>query len=165
MNRIVKFLFACFCFFAFVLPVCAEDKLTVYFFHGKECPHCALEGEFLEDIEKQYSNVEVKKYEVWYDVENAELLTKVKKHLNVTAGGVPFTVIGTSSFLGYNDATGDTIKRAINYYQENEYVDVVSKIVSGEIPTDDVLVEADNFSKEEAKSDSSLTVDFFSFFI
>ncbi len=159
MKKIVSYL--CFFFFLFFCScnfVLAKenDTITVYFFHGDGCPHCASESEFLKSISNQYDNLEIVRYEVWNDAENAELLEQVKDVFDFNRNGVPFTVIGTTVFSGYSDAASSRIERAIQYYQEHEYLDVVQLVVDGgDISS---LEIEDHFGEEEAKSDEQVTI-------
>ena len=50
----------------------AQNPTTIYFFYGKECPHCAKEKPFLDELEKKYSDLTIKRYEVWHNKENAD---------------------------------------------------------------------------------------------
>lgn len=144
----------------FVIPFSVnaleDDTITLYFFHGDGCPHCAEEETFLESIEGEYPNLVIEKYEVWYNEENATLLEQVNDAFSITRSGVPTNVIGSTVISGYGDFTGARIKRAIEYYQTNEYVDVVSQIKNGTYEKDSV---PDDFSKKEEASDEELSVD------
>ena len=144
----------------FLLPfsVFAKDeKITLYFFHGDGCPHCAEEEVFLKSIEEKYSNLEIVKYEVWYDDENAELLNQVEDVFSITRPGVPTNVIGKTVISGYSDSIGKKIERAIQYYSENEYEDIVIQIQNGTYEKSENMV--DPFRVEEAKTDEELSVD------
>ena len=155
-----KLWFVCVLFSFLLLPVMVnakEKKITLYLFHGDGCPHCAEEISFLETIENEYDNFVIQKYEVWYNDENAELLTEVEKAFSITRSGVPTTVIGRNVISGFGSSTGNKIRRAIEYYQEHDYVDIVSKIKKGTFRQED-LSSGDDFQKEEAKSDEEMTV-------
>ena len=132
-----------------------NDKITLYFFHGDGCPHCAEEEEYLKSIKNKYPKLKIKKYEVWYDDDNSELLKKVYEALNVERNGVPTNVIGDTVIMGFGDTTGSKIERAIEYYQENDYEDVVSQIKKG---TYDKKKDKNEFEKEEEQSDEDMTV-------
>ena len=54
-----------------------DDKIVLYLFHGRGCPHCAEEQSFLNNIKKDYTNLKIVKYEVWYNEENALMLEKI----------------------------------------------------------------------------------------
>lgn len=154
MKKVLFFLFLL--IFPLLTFAKEEDELKLYFFHGKGCPHCAEEKKFLNNIKKKYSNLKVIKYEVWYDDSNAELLEKIKNEMDVKGTGVPVTVIGDTIILGYGSGTSEKIRRAIEYYQKEEYRDAVSEILAGTYEKRDSNI--DSFSKMEEKSDKEMTV-------
>lgn len=95
----------------------ASDKITIYFFHGDGCSHCADEQTFLSELENKYlDKINIVKYEVWYNDSNDSLYNNVKKYLNSSARGVPFTVVGEKYFSGYNSSVGTNIQNAIEDY-------------------------------------------------
>lgn len=99
-----------------------NDKIVIYLFYGKECPHCEDEKDFLKDVKKKYGKyVEVKEYETWHDTKNNEKLIDVKKYFNFAGKGVPFTVIGEDYYSGYSDSTGKKIESSIIKYIKNVY--------------------------------------------
>lgn len=55
-------------------------------FYGETCPHCIAMKPHVEKMEKELG-VEVEKYEVWNNEENAE---KMKEYDTGLCGGVPF---------------------------------------------------------------------------
>ncbi len=137
------------------LMVKAENKVTLYLFHGDGCPHCASEIEYLNKIESKYENLEIVKYEVWYNEENSSLLQDVYNAYGITRNGVPTTVIGNTLIQGYGDGTGPKIERAIKYYLENDYIDQVERIKNNEFVKEDLK---DGFDKEEKKLDDEMTI-------
>lgn len=143
----------------FALPVNAleDDTISVYLFYGDGCPHCAEEKKFLSSIKYDYDDVEFIYFEVWYNNENSEFLLEVKDKLNVTRSGVPVTVIGETTFVGYSSALEGKIKRAIEFYKENEYIDAIQGIKEGTYVGIDG--EEDEFSEQEEESDEDSTVD------
>ena len=132
-----------------------NDKITLYFFHGDGCPHCAEEEKYFENLTEQYENLEIKKYEVWYNEENALLLDKVYDAFNVSRSGVPTNVIGDTVIMGFGDTTYGKINRAISFYLSNEYEDSVSKIIDG---TFEKKKEKSEFEMQEEISDDELSV-------
>ena len=131
MKKIVRILLVFLFFFSFILPVHAKEKeITLYLFHGDGCPHCAEEQIFLEKYEKD-KNVKIVKYEVWYDAENQNFMDEVLKNFGIEKSAVPLTVIGDSYFIGYSDSAGKSIDRAIDYYQNHDYRDVIELIKKG----------------------------------
>ncbi len=104
------------------------SQATLYFFYGDGCPHCAAEEDFLERLKTQGYSFEVKAFEVWYNQENRDLLSRVAGQLKIPAPGVPFNVIGSKVIIGYlNDETsGAELKAALDYCLTNSCADVVA---------------------------------------
>ena len=158
MKKILKFLivFAVF----LLLPVSAkadEKVINIHLFYGNGCPHCAAEEEFLSDYLKDRTDVKLYKYEIWYDSHNQELLSKVQKEMGTTnKNGVPFTVIGKKTIVGYADGvTDEQIKDAINYYLNNDYRDyageITGKVKKTEVKEDTTKDESKTEDKKENK--------------
>ena len=157
MKKIINYLLICFCLFLpFSVSALDKDEITIYFFHGNGCPHCAEEEKYLNKIEGKYSNIKIDSYEVWYNDENAELLKNVKSAFDIDNSYVPTTVIGKSIFIGYGDSTKGKITRALDYYKTHEYDDVVEKIKNGTL--EEKIIE-DDFATEEEKTDEEFSVD------
>lgn len=162
MKKILKFLivFAVF----LLLPVSAkadEKVINIHLFYGNGCPHCAAEEEFLSDYLKDRTDVKLYKYEIWYDSHNQELLSKVQKEMGTTnKNGVPFTVIGKKTIVGYADAvTDEQIKDAINYYLNNDYRDyageITGKVKKVEVKEDTIKDESKTEDKKENKMEKA----------
>ena len=157
MEKIIKY-FSIFIVLSFFvcIPVSANSKkeITIYFFHGDGCPHCAEERKYLDKIVDKYSNINVVFYEVWYNKENASLMMKVKEKLDIDGNGIPFTMVGSTPTTGFSEVTKDRFDRIINYYLDNEYVDVVDQIKN------DKYIDKieDGFKKEENKTDKDTII-------
>lgn len=134
------------------------DNLTLYVFKGDGCPHCKAEMDYLDTIKDKYTNLEIKEYEVWYDDNNASLLTKVESYFNIKRSGVPTTIIGNTVIQGYKNesSTGKKIERAINFYEENDYKDIVKEIKDGTAIKN--TRKSDKFQEEETKLDKETSV-------
>lgn len=107
-----------------------NDQAIIYLFRGKGCGYCKKFLTFLNSIVDDYGKYfKVVSYEVWYDQENASLLTKVSNYLGTSAEGVPYIVIGDKVFPGYASSYDEDIKDAIKkqYDSKNEY-DVMEKL-------------------------------------
>lgn len=156
MKKIIKFFILFISVFSIsFLDVNASDKkINIYFFHGDGCPHCALEETYLNQLKKSYPNVNIIKYEVWYNKENSKFMDEIKEKLNIDSNGVPLTIIGSTSVVGYNEVAADKIDRIIHYYLDHNYVDYVSKIKNGI----DIGNIKDEFSEYEKESDKALTI-------
>ncbi len=138
----------------FTINVSAKE-INLYLFHGDGCPHCAEEINFLGTLDP--NDVHIVKYEVWYNEENATFMQKVKDNLGITRNGVPLTVIGDTYILGYGESTSGKITRAIKYYQENEYEDVIEEIRNDTYEKKDENTKSE-FEKLEDESDEKATI-------
>ena len=157
MKRCIKIcLFFCILFLPMIVNAKDDKEITVHLFHGDGCPHCAEEIEFLDSLQKDYPSLKIEKYEVWKNDENAEILRKVQESFSITKTGVPTTVIGDTVIMGFGSSTGSKIKRAIDYYLENDYDDQVSKIIDGSFVKKDTT---DSFTEKEEKSDKAFSID------
>jgi thiol-disulfide isomerase/thioredoxin len=114
-NRLLLFISLAVFLFAILGTqiVHANNKVKLYFFWGKGCPHCAQEEIFLEHLKKKYPQLEVKSYEVWYDKENGRLFTQLAGAYGTRPEGVPTTFIGEfQPVVGYRnyEITGKVIE-------------------------------------------------------
>ncbi len=158
-----KLIIVAFLLFIFPFFVNAKEKVKLYLFHGNGCPHCAEEISFLNSIENKYEDLEIVKYEVWYNEENDALMRKVEEAFGINSIGVTTTVIGDTLIIGYGgDSSGSKIERAIQFFLEDDnYEDVVSKIIDGTyVPKEENEEKKESeFDKKEKESDEDLTID------
>jgi glutaredoxin len=143
---------------ATTLPkVTSHEKVTIYIFRGKGCPHCQEAIKYLYNNISKYSDyMTVKTYEVWKNSDNASLMQAVAKAKGEDANGVPYIVIGNSySTAGYgNDDSGKKIiSEALKAYQDDSYVDLVAKTIK------DTNASVSATSLNEAASEENITSD------
>ena len=156
MKRIINYIIILVAVFLLPITINAQEKeVTLYLFHGDGCPHCAEEIEYLDSIYNDYEELKVVKYEVWNNEENADLLAKVEEAFEEKRSGVPTTVIGNTVIKGYSSSTGNKIKRAIEYYIENDYVDQVERIKNGTFVKEET---EDKFDEKEEETDENFIV-------
>ena len=114
----------------------AVEPVKVYFFYGEGCPHCAREKIFLEQLIKERPGVSVRPFEVWYNQDNAKLISNIiqKPNFDLKAGSVPLTFIGAQAISGYytDETTGAQMKQIVDYYQAKGDPDPIGKIIVGE---------------------------------
>ena len=99
-----------------------DNKINLYLFHGQDCPHCAEEKVWLEEIKDKYRDkVNFYYYEVWYNTDNAKLMDKVKEKFAIEKNAVPLTIIGEKYYLGFSKSISSSIENVIkNYLDENK---------------------------------------------
>lgn len=154
-KYLIYFCIVIFSFFLSISNVNARE-INLYFFHGDGCPHCADEEEFLSKYKDD--NLNIVRYEVWYDEENSTFLEEVSNQMEFNVRGVPVTIVGDTVISGYSDTISKKIERAIKFYKndDNEYRDAVQEVKDG---TYEKKEKEDDFDKEEEKSDDETTVD------
>jgi thiol-disulfide isomerase/thioredoxin len=84
-------------------PGTGSGNVTVYFFYGKECPHCHNVMPYVESLRQKYPDVEFRILEIWHDDTNNALLSLLNHKLGRQEGGVPEVVIGNISLLGEDE--------------------------------------------------------------
>ena len=114
-----------------------NKEVTLYFFRGEGCSHCAEFEAWLQEIEPEYGSLfEVKDYETWQNAENAELMAKVAETRGEEANGVPYIIIGNKSWNGFADEYKPEILAEIQELYEKDpeerydimnYVDLTKK--------------------------------------
>lgn len=125
-----------------------SKKVTIYFFRGEGCSHCAEAEEWFESIEEEYGDLfEIKDYETWYSEENAELMEKVAETRGETADGVPYIIVGDKSWNGFADEYKDEILDEVKSMYKKEVADRY-----------DIMNFLDSNKKENKKDSSSSDV-------
>lgn len=90
----------------FTPAVKAQEPITAYLFHGDGCPHCSQEQDYIHnDLVPEFSNLEIKEYEVYKNRQNGLFMQKAARELEANVSGVPFLIIGDKTFVGYLEGT------------------------------------------------------------
>lgn len=97
-----------------------QDKINIYFFYGSGCPHCKHEEDFFESLKEKYSDlINIFYFETWNDDNNKNMMLDAKKIMNDQVNiAVPYTVIGTETFLGFDESVGKSLELTIKKYAE-----------------------------------------------
>ncbi|MBE6157025.1 MAG: hypothetical protein E7161_04720 [Firmicutes bacterium] len=107
-----------------------HEKVTIYIFRGEGCGHCQNAISYFYSLGDEYADyLEVKAYEVWKNANNASLAKDVAAEVGTSfTGGVPLIVVGEKYVGGFGEGTGaELIQYALDYYQDEEYRDVVEE--------------------------------------
>lgn len=98
-----------------------ENKLNIYLFWGKGCPHCEEEWKFLNRIApKYYDKIHVYGFEVWNSEENQKIMNEFKDKLNISKdSGIPLTIIEDKYYIGYDESYNDEILKLIKNNHKN----------------------------------------------
>lgn len=99
-----------------------KNKVNIYFFWGDGCKHCEREKEFFKVAEEKYGKYyNLHMYEVWNNEENAKLLKVFAKMMEDEISGVPYTIIGETTFKGFGDGSEDKFIEAIEKEHKNKF--------------------------------------------
>ena len=121
---LIKFIVLLIMLFLFNGKVVAKE-VNVYVFYGKTCPHCEEAMKYLDKIKNKY-DLNIIKYEVWYDSDNQKIMNEVADFLDVNPSGVPFVIIDNTPIFGYSSGvTDDTYKYHIKMAKKNNFKDKV----------------------------------------
>jgi len=132
-------------------PDHAAGEVTIYFFWGDGCPHCAEEEIFLEQLKMEYPQMTVQDYEVWYDKGNQEILKKVADVMSFEPKGVPVTIIGNEVWIGFR----------VQYEAEIRAALANCIATTCESPIDKELLGTDTPVEGPTNSDQVITLPFF----
>ena len=108
-------------------PIEAKTKNTVniYFFHSETCSHCQKEWKLLNNLKKEYKNLQIYSYEI-EEENNKQLLIDVGNLYGINVKGVPVTIIGNTIYTGYSEEyTSNKFIKTIEYYSIYGYEDRV----------------------------------------
>lgn len=114
----------------FFTSVKADNIVNIHFFHSIYCGHCDDMEAYLDELELEYDNINVISYVV-EEIDNYNLFLEVIDVFDQDAK-VPTVIIGGINFLGFNQQNQEDIEKTIIRYSNNDYVDIVDKIINGE---------------------------------
>lgn len=131
MKLIKKILFFLFITILFIPNIKANNKVNVYLFHSETCMHCKAEITWLNEIKDEY-DLEIHLYEVENNKENNDFRISVAEKLNINNPLTPFTIIGDTYYIGFEDSTKESMNELIIKESESPSIDVMDKIINGE---------------------------------
>ncbi len=138
------------------ISISNTEKLILYFFYSKGCPHCRAMEPFIDKLEKKYAELVVKKYEV-SSKEGGKLIQELGQKLNADISGVPFTILGDQYFIGWTDeeTSGKELETLVvkNIQEYKEGLGVITN-ESNQIKIETIAIDTqslnnDSSSKEE----------------
>jgi thiol-disulfide isomerase/thioredoxin len=93
----------------------AQNDVTIYYFYGDGCPHCAEAKPFLEELENKYPELSIKSFETWNNKSNSELFIAMSAACGTKVVGVPTVFVGHTPFIGFDSADnkGKEIEAAV----------------------------------------------------
>jgi cytochrome c biogenesis protein CcdA/glutaredoxin len=82
-----------------------SNTVTVYYFYGKECPHCENVRPYVESLRQKYPDVKFQILEIWHDENNNALATLMNHNLNQQQSMVPEVIVGDVALFGETQIT------------------------------------------------------------
>lgn len=103
----------------------SAKEVNVYVFFGKTCPRCEEALEYLNKIKNKY-DLNIIKYEVWFNENNSQKMKDIANYLDVNPSGVPFVIIDNTPIFGYSTGvTDDVYKYHIKLAKRKNFKDKV----------------------------------------
>ncbi|MCD6229725.1 MAG: hypothetical protein J7K00_02900 [Candidatus Diapherotrites archaeon] len=90
-----------------------DPGVDLYFFYGQGCPHCAKALSFLEILEDKYPQLNIHRYETYFDKEGRDLFIEMSNNFNREIEGVPTIFIGSKMIVGFSDSIAGEIEQEV----------------------------------------------------
>jgi cytochrome c biogenesis protein CcdA/glutaredoxin len=126
----------------------AESDLSVDFFWGDGCPHCAQVEPVIDSLKSKYSDVKFNSYEVYHNKDNALLLYSLYDKYEVPdkdQGGVPVVFIKGQYFMGDKpiiDNLENKIITELSIIKNNESIEKLESVNTDFSKKDEMTVSS-----------------------
>lgn len=124
------------------------EQVIIYVFRGEGCPYCRAEMNFLEEFKKEYPQVVVRDYEIYYNEENRLYLRQMAARYGMEPGGVPVTFIGDRHWVGFAESVAVQIEATVKSCLQTTCADpgagIIPGIASVENTAQNGLISPDN---------------------
>jgi len=107
--------------------------VTIYYFWGDGCPHCAALRPFLDELAAR-PGVDLAAYEVWHDDANRGLFERVVAAHDVGADGVPAVFVAGGAWIGDSDAYRKAIAATVEKCAAGSCPNVAGAVIAGRAP-------------------------------
>lgn len=131
--------------FSFVGATLQNNKVILYFFYGKGCPHCAQMEPFLDNLKTKYPLLEIKKFEVYFNDSNRDLFQKTANAYGTNIEGVPTVFIGDEFFVGYSNSIAEKLENKVKECINSKCVSPEDKLGKGNYSDNDKLFNESKF--------------------
>lgn len=91
----------------------AGEPVTLYFFWGEGCSHCARAKPFLAELARRHPELRVRDYEVLQHRENLDLLLTMSRRLGEEATGVPTFILAGRMYSGFSPETARQLEARV----------------------------------------------------
>jgi len=127
-----------------------NDQINIYLIYSHTCPHCKDQIRFLDAFTENNPDVAWHGFEILRSEENQQLRDKIQDIMGNQSAFVPFTIIGTQHFVGFNTQIELEIQRTVEAYRESgNYRNVVGEIIDGSISSREEFMAIKNEASVE----------------
>ena len=113
-----------------------QGLVTIYFFWGNGCPHCAEAIPYFRSLLDEYPRLRVQSFEVWYNEKNAETLMQVSEGYGFEPQYVPTIFIGEKYWQGFSEAIASEIRSTVEGYMTSGDPNMAANFLNGAVGTD-----------------------------
>ena len=121
------------------------NKVVLYFFYGKGCPHCAQMEPFLDNLKTKYAFLEIRKFEVYFNDSNREFFQKMANAYGTSIGGVPTVFIDDEAITGYSDRIAEKLENKVKECLKIECISPEDKLGKDNYLDNDKLFNESKF--------------------
>jgi len=89
------------------------NQVDLLFFYGQGCPHCAKMETFMEEMEDKYPELNVQRYEIYFDDNNRDLFLTLNEAFDNQDSGVPTVFIDERIIVGFSNELAVPIEAEI----------------------------------------------------
>ena len=111
----------------------AVPGVTIYYFWGDGCPHCAALRPFLDELAAR-PGVALSAYEVWHQEEHRALFERVAEAHGVGADGVPAVFVAGGAWIGDSGTYREAIETTVARCATVGCPDVAGAVIAGRDP-------------------------------
>lgn len=99
-----------------------KNKINLYLFWMNGCIYCQQEKDYLEILKKEHGNLfQINEFEISKSSKNREILNYFSNKMGDTVTGVPYTIIGNKSFMGFTESYKEEFVSTIREQYQNSY--------------------------------------------
>ncbi|MCX8069588.1 MAG: thioredoxin domain-containing protein, partial [Thermodesulfovibrionales bacterium] len=136
--------------------IITNKKITILFFWGDGCPHCADEKPFLESMKTKYPDIDIVSIEVWHNKTNAIKFQEMSSKYGLKASGVPVTIIGTKAIVGFSESLKKDIEKAIIECSKTGCPNPFDEKIFSESHQISLSEKKDDISKDSSQSEENV---------
>jgi len=118
-------------------PVSAQTEapptpgtVTIYFFWGEGCPHCAVAKPYFASLPAKFPGLQIKNFETYYVPENQALFEDMAAAFNTEVQGVPTFFLATYHQVGYMSDMNPSIENVVQICLSEGCADPAAEVLA-----------------------------------